>query len=209
MKNIWVNGVMGVVVGDTLGMPVQFMDRNELKMNPVKTMEGYGTYHMPPGTWSDDSSMTLATLASISEKGEIDYADIMERFYKWLFFGEYTPAGKAFDQGNTCVEAICRYVKENDYRTCGKKGELANGNGALMRIMPVCLYAYEKVWSEEWNLKKALECVHQTAALTHNHLRSNMACGIYYFMVKHIIEDDGTLLERLQSGIRWKNVYLK
>jgi len=201
MKNIWVNGMMGLVVGDALGMPVQFMDRAEVKKRPVKTMEGYGTYHMPPGTWSDDSSMALATLDSIRVNGEVNYSDIMERFYKWLFLGEYTPAGKAFDQGNTCVEAICKYVRESDYKTCGKTGEMANGNGALMRIMPACLYAYEKVYSQEWDVKQVLECVHQVSALTHNHLRSKMACGIYFFMIKNIIDGCGSLLERLQKGM--------
>lgn len=147
-EKMWINGIMGVVVGDILGMPVQFAARSDLKINPVKTVEGYGTYNMPPGTWSDDSSMTLATLDSIREKGEVDYPDIMERFVKWLFSGEYTPAGKAFDQGNTCVEAICNYVKGKDYKTCGKTGEWANGNGSLMRIMPVCLYAYKKLEAE-------------------------------------------------------------
>ena len=192
---------MGVVVGDALGMPVQFVDRVELKNNPVETMEGYGTYNMPPGTWSDDSSMALATLDSIRKKGDIDYSDIMERFVKWNFYGEYTPAGKAFDQGNTCMEAICNFVRDKNYKTCGKTGEWANGNGALMRIMPVCLYAYEKVARKEWELKQAVECVHQTSALTHNHLRSKMACGIYYFMISNIIEGSGTLQERLQSGV--------
>ena len=72
---------------------------------------------------------------------------------------------------------------------------------ALGRIMPACLYAYEKVLSKEWDLKQALECVHQISALTHNHLRSKMACGIYYFMMKHIIEGCGSLLERLQNGV--------
>ena len=201
MKNIWVNGMMGVVVGDALGMPVQFAKREELRINPVKTMEGYGTYNMPPGTWSDDSSMALATLDSIREKGEVDYSDIMDRFAGWLFSGEYTPAGEAFDQGITCQEAISNYVRGKDYRTCGKTGEWANGNGALMRIMPACLYVYEKVLKEEWNVKQALECVHQISALTHNHLRSKMACGIYYFMMKSIIEGDGSLPERLQNGI--------
>ena len=201
MKNIWVNGMMGVVVGDALGMPVQFANRVELKINPVKTMEGYGTYNMPPGTWSDDSSMALATLDSIREHGEVNYSDIMERFVKWLFFGEYTPAGKTFDQGNTCVEAIYNYVREKDYRTCGKTGEYANGNGALMRIMPACLYAYEKVLSEEWNVNQALECIHQISALTHNHLRSKIACGIYYFMIKNIMGGCQSLLERLQNGV--------
>lgn len=201
MKKIWVNGMMGVVVGDALGVPVQFANRVDLKINPVKTMEGYGVYHMPPGTWSDDSSMALATLDSIRENGGVNYSDICERFCDWLFLGEYTPAGKTFDQGNTCVEAIGNYVREKNYRTCGKTGEWANGNGALMRIMPACLYAYEKVLREEWDEKQALECVHQISALTHNHLRSKMACGIYYFMMKHIIESDGSLSERLQNGI--------
>ena len=73
MKNIWVNGMMGIVVGDALGMPVQFMHREEVKNRPGKTMEGYGTYNMPPGTWSDDSSMALATLDSMREKHGIDY----------------------------------------------------------------------------------------------------------------------------------------
>ena len=201
MKKIWVNGMMGVVVGDALGVPVQFSRRVELKINPVKTMEGYGCYNMPPGTWSDDSSMALATLASMRECGEVNYSDIMERFVRWLFFGEYTPAGITFDQGNTCVEAIENYIRKKDYKTCGKTGEWANGNGALMRIMPACLYAYEKVLHEEWDVKQALECVHQISALTHNHLRSKMACGIYYFMIKNIIEGDGSLLERLQNGV--------
>lgn len=55
-NNIWLNGMMGVVLGDALGMPVQFLPRADLKKNPVTTMEGYGTYNMPPGTWSDDIS---------------------------------------------------------------------------------------------------------------------------------------------------------
>ena len=60
---------MGVVIGDALGCPVQFIDRAELASGPVDDMEGYGTYNMPEGTWTDDSSMTLALLASIREKG--------------------------------------------------------------------------------------------------------------------------------------------
>lgn len=201
MKNIWREGIMGLVVGDALGMPVQFSDREERKKNPVKTMEGYGTYNMPPGTWSDDSSMALATLASIRENKGIHYDDIMKRFVNWTLHGEYTPAGQAFDQGKTCMEAILNYARGMDYKSCGKTGERANGNGALMRIMPVCLYAYEKVKAGEWDLEEAIACVHQVSALTHNHLRSRMACGIYYFMICNIIEKEGSLKERLQSGV--------
>ena len=201
MKNIWLEGIMGLVVGDALGMPVQFVEREELKENPVQTMEGWGTYNMPPGTWSDDSSMALATLASIREKGSIDIDDIMKRFMNWTMYGEYTPDGQAFDQGRTCMEAIFNYARGMDYKSCGKTGERANGNGALMRIIPVCLYAYEKRKAGEWSVEEAIACVHQVSALTHNHLRSQMACGIYFFMVSSILDTQGDLIQRLQAGI--------
>ena len=72
---------MGLVVGDALGVPVEFQDRENLRLNPVKDMRGYGTYNQPPGTWSDDSSMTLALLDSL-KKG-LDYEDIMDKFLSW------------------------------------------------------------------------------------------------------------------------------
>jgi len=206
-KNIWIDGMMGLVVGDALGVPVQFANREELKINPVKTMEGYGVYFMPPGTWSDDTSMALATLDSIREQEEVSFDDIMEKFVEWLRFGAYTPAGKAFDMGETCVEAIERYERGEDYSLCGKTGEMANGNGALMRIMPVCLYAYERVISGEWQDNHAIELVHQVSALTHNHLRSKIACGIYYFCVRNVIEGSGSLFERLDNGIQEACLY--
>lgn len=55
-----------------------------------------------------------------------------------------------------------------------------NGNGALMRIMPACLYAYVQLKNGEATLEEAVEYVHQVSALTHNHMRSKMACGIYF-----------------------------
>ena len=201
INNIWLNGMMGVVLGDALGMPVQFLSRADLKKNPVKTMEGYGTYNMPPGTWSDDSSMALATLFSLKERGAVDYDDIMKRFVDWWYNGEYTPAGRSFDIGNTCMGAINEYIRTGDYQKCGKNGERANGNGALMRIMPMCLYTYEKVSRDEWTVMKALKQIHQMSALTHNHLRSKMACGIYFFMVCRLIHKNGTLQECLQAGM--------
>lgn len=201
MKNMWINGIMGVVIGDVLGMPVQFVHREQLKNTPITQVEGYGTYNMPPGTWSDDSSMTIATLDSIREKKSIDYDDIMYRFIGWTAKGEYTPSGKAFDQGNTCMEAICNYARSQDYKTCGKTGEWANGNGALMRIMPVCLYSYVQHKNGKITLEEAVEYVHQVSALTHNHLRSKIACGIYFFMVQAILDNGETLMERLQKGM--------
>ena len=57
----YLGAILGLVVGDALGVPVEFKYRKELKENPVTDMRAYGTHHQPAGTWSDDSSMMIAT----------------------------------------------------------------------------------------------------------------------------------------------------
>jgi len=208
-KNIWLNGMMGLVVGDALGCPVQFMSREEIKdrhRGPVTGMEAGGAYNMPKGTWTDDSSMALATMTSIIEQGEINPADIMMRFVRWDLKGEYTPFGEAFDQGNTCTKAIYRFIKKPDVRTCGSTGEYANGNGALMRILPVCLYYYDKQKTDCISDDEVINGIHITSGLTHNHLRSQMCCGMYYFLVRSILDgigkaDGDSLITLLQKGV--------
>ena len=201
MKNIWLTGIMGLVVGDALGLPVQFSTREEMKAKPVKGMEGYGVFNVPEGSWSDDGSMALATLCSLLEKDGVDYEDIMGRFADWHFKGEYTPFGYAYDQGRTCLDAIYSYAKGADAYHCGQTGERSNGNGSLMRILPVCLYAYEQEKKGAVKEDEALDMVHKVSALTHAHLRSQMACGIYYFLVKAVLNGEGSLQERLQKGV--------
>ncbi len=199
-RNIWLDGMMGVVVGDALGCPVQFMSREEIrdrKGGPVTGMESGGVYHMPEGTWTDDSSMALAAQDSIRELGGVDLEDIMTRFVDWYEDGEYTPFGEAFDMGNTCSMAIERFEQEKDPMTCGGRSEHSNGNGSLMRIMPVCLHVYEKGFPEA----EAVKMVHEVSGLTHNHLRAKIACGLYYFCVKEILDGEGSLNDRLQSGL--------
>lgn len=200
MRNIWLDGMMGVVVGDALGCPVQFMRREEIANRPegkVTGMEAGGVYEMPQGTWTDDSSMALAALDSIRELGVIDLEDIMTGFVDWYEDGEYTPFGESFDMGNTCSTAIEKYECNRDVKTCGGTTVHSNGNGSLMRIMPACLYAYEKGLPDD----EAVKTVHEVSGLTHNHLRSKIACGLYYFCVKEILDGEGGLNERLQTGL--------
>lgn len=204
-KNIWLDGMMGLVTGDALGVPVQFLSREKIKNRPegpLTGMESDGTYGMPAGTWSDDSSMALATLNSIIMKKKVDPFDIMQQFVRWEGEGEYTPYGQAFDEGTTCLNAIYRFYRDQDINDCGIKEENANGNGALMRIMPACLYYYVKGSDDAG----AIKGIHQVGGLTHNHLRSKMCCGFYYFMVKEILdginaEEKPGLLSLLQKGI--------
>ena len=197
--NIWLNGIMGVVVGDALGCPVQFESRKEVARHPVTDMRGYGTFNLPEGSWTDDSSLTIALLESIRRIGKIDLDDIMENFMKWLYNGDFTPYGQSYDIGRGTMQAIDRYSRNRNAKKCGG-GEEWN-NGSLMRILPACIYCNVMETSGIYSDCDAIDVIHSVGGLTHAHIRSNIACGLYFFMVKQILIGEGPLQERMQEGL--------
>lgn len=89
---------MGVAVGDALGLPAQFYSRKVLDKYPlVKMVESEeGT----AGTYSDDTAMTLCTLASFTENNwQLDLQDIMNRFIDWYGHGYMAVNHKTIDVG--------------------------------------------------------------------------------------------------------------
>lgn len=118
--------VYGSAVGDALGVPFEFRPRDSFECTG---MVGYGTYNQPAGTWSDDTSMTIATCESIMWNEAIDLGDLLNNFRSWLYKGAFTPFGYAFDKGNTTQVAI-----RQGY---GLTDEYSKGNGSLMRIAPL------------------------------------------------------------------------
>ena len=78
------SGIIGFAVGDALGVPVEFLHRDILQKHPINEMIGYGSHNVPEGTWSDDTSLIVATMDSIKENGNINFADIMYKFTEWM-----------------------------------------------------------------------------------------------------------------------------
>ena len=181
-KDRVIGGLVGVCVGDALGVPVEFVSRDKLRLNPIKDMVGYGTHNQPPGTWSDDSSLTLCLAESLC-KG-FDIHDIANKFIKWLYEGYWTPYGETFDIGNTTYIAISRLKSGVNPLDAGPKDEFSNGNGSLMRILPLSFYL-EKMKKEE-----QFEITHKVSRITHGHLRSQMACGIYIQIAINLLKED-------------------
>ena len=200
MKNIYRDGVLGVVCGDALGCPVQFETREEVAQHPITGMRGHGTFDLPEGSWTDDSSLTLATLSSISEEGTVSVTRIADNFVRWLEHGEFTPYGYAYDIGRGCYWGIKSYEISGNPKS-GWNREDNNGNGSLMRIMPACLACYELEKNGLANEEEAVAEIENVSAITHGHQRAKIACVIYYFMVKEILGGNGSLIQRLQEGI--------
>lgn len=65
--NKYLGAIFGLIVGDALGVPAEFKSRANMKDDPVTDMIGYGTHNQPAGTWSDDSSMVIATMEWLGE----------------------------------------------------------------------------------------------------------------------------------------------
>lgn len=170
------DGIIGHAIGDAMGVPVEFCIREKLLNNPVTDMIGYGSHPVPEGFWSDDTSMEIALIDSFISNGKFDYDDIMKKFCNWVNYGEYTPSGKVFDIGKTCLRAIKRYAYDNIKPIeCGLTSLNSNGNGSLMRILPVAYYCYYKKLKENeiYNLVKDI------SSLTHGHEISILGCYIY------------------------------
>lgn len=184
------DGIIGHAIGDAMGVPVEFRDRQDLLKSPVTDMMGYGTYSVPAGTWSDDTSMEIATIDSFIEKGSFECENIMEKFSEWLNYGKYTPNGKAFGVGRTCVQAIRRYKQGFKSLECGLSNIESNGNGSLMRILPVAYYCYHK----KLNYQEIYNLVKDISSLTHGHEISVLGCYIYVNYVIKLLDTSDKFL---------------
>ena len=156
----------------------------------IEEMTGYGTYNVPKGTWSDDTSMTLATMDSIVEKGKIDTEDIAKKFIKWFRNNEYTATGNRFDIGRTTIQALAKYELNLDKAiNCGQTGIMDNGNGSLMRMLPIAYYIYYKGIKDS---REIYEIIKEVSSITHAHEISILGCYIYVNLVIQLLNGENS-----------------
>lgn len=182
MENKIQSGLFGLAVGDALGVPVEFYSRSHLKENPVFEMIGFGTHYQPAGTWSDDSSLAFCLAESLC-KG-YDLSDIARNFVKWYSTELWTPHGKVFDIGIATRNAIHNIAKGHEPELCGGFEEKDNGNGSLMRILPLVFYLHK-----EKDVEVIYKKVKEVSSITHAHFRSGFACFIYVVYALEILND--------------------
>lgn len=195
-----------LVIGDSLGVLVEFKARDSFL---VTDMEGYGTYNQPPGTWSDDTSLTLALIEHLYEKS--DLSDLMEKYVAYRE-GYLTPHGVCFDIGIATNQAIERYLLGNSPKDCGGNSEFDNGNGALMRLSPLAVILFNQ--SDGYNRAKMIECY---SKITHSHPRSIVASILYIEVLLGLLESNSfkdallhaklTAEEVLSSNLDYQNEY--
>ncbi len=171
--------LFGVAVGDALGVPVEFKSRETLDLEPVKDMVGYGTFDQPPGTWSDDASLTFC-LAEALTIG-LDLKEISKNILNWYTNNLWTATGCVFDVGNGTLHAIEMLKRGVQPDLAGRTDENSNGNGSLMRILPLVFH------KKDLPIGKRFEVTMKVGSITHGHIRSTIACFYYLELAREII----------------------
>ncbi len=170
--------LLGLAVGDALGVPVEFQSRAARRLDPVVTMRAYGTHHQPAGTWSDDASLTFCLAQALADSFTVGRT--AEYCRRWYCENLWTPHGSVFDIGITTREALNRLQADDDLILAGGTDEYSNGNGALMRILPLAFYQVEAP------LKARFQLLRDVSAITHGHIRSAVACWLYLEVARHL-----------------------
>lgn len=194
-RNIYKDILFGVAIGDALGVPVEFNSRQTIALNPVTDIKGFGTYNLPAGTFSDDSSLTFCLAEALTQ--EFNLQKIGDNFVAWLNNNYWTPRGHVFDVGIATSQAIRRLQKGCKPELAGGMDVSDNGNGSLMRILPLLVYVKDKEFTDRYQITK------QVSSITHGHIRSIIACFYYLEFARQIINgvDKFQIYTNLQSEI--------
>lgn len=189
------SALFGVAVGDALGVPVEFKSRENILKNPVTDMIGYGTYNLPPGTFSDDSSMTFCLAEALTQ--DFDLNQIAQNFVKWYHENFWAARGEVFDIGIATREAINKIAQGKKPEFAGSTDASSNGNGSLMRILPLLFYIKNLPISERYEITK------KVSSITHGHIRSVISCFYYLEFARKILlgKDKFEIYQKLQTEI--------
>ncbi len=185
-KTIVTNCMLGLAVGDAMGVPYEFMRRDQAEAAmELEHMSAKGYYHhQPAGAWSDDTAMALASMDSLTRAEGFDPEDMMSAFLDWYLRAAYTSTGETFGVGGTVNRALCSYMNGTPAMSCGRGGIRDNGNGSLMRIAPISLWlAYDKRLRDE-----EIQLISEASAITHSHEISKLGCLIYTDFLEALID---------------------
>jgi ADP-ribosylglycohydrolase len=170
-------GLVGLLVGDALGVPYEFRAARDLppfEQIDLQPPTGFARSHarVPPGTWSDDGAQALCLLASLLHCGQIDLRDFANRLVNWRDYGYLAVDGDVFDVGIQTAYAIQALRDGADPMQSSPVDERRNGNGSLMRVLPLAL------WHAGGDAELMRDAALQSLP-THAHPRAHVACAFY------------------------------
>ena len=179
-------GLVGLLVGDALGVPYEFTPANAIPPAPAIEMvppaDFPRTYAgLPPGTWSDDGAQALCLLASLLHADRFDPADFAGRLVNWYEHGYLAVDGRVFDVGIQTAEALRRVRSGVPPLAAGGTADRGKGNGSLMRVLPLVLW-------HRGDDAAMVRDAHDQSRVTHGHPTVQACCALYCLWARRIAE---------------------
>lgn len=170
-------GLHGLLIGDAMGVPYEFHPAARIPALPLVDMvppQDFPRAHpaTPPGTWSDDGAQALCLLESLLECDGLQLEDFALRMLRWFEDGHLAVDARVFDVGLQTQRAFRALREGAAADVSGPAGENANGNGSLMRVLPLVLWHR----SDDADL---IGCAAQQSLPTHGHPRAQVCCAMY------------------------------
>lgn len=179
MNNLNKDILLGTAIGDALGLPIQFLEREVVAKNPITTMEGLDQFNIPAGTWSDNTSLSFCLAESLCNGYDLN--DIINKFTKWMYEDYWTPANETFDINYINYFAIVNLRNNGSPHVAGIDNKRGNRDESLMRILPLVPYILNM---EEENRFRIIK---EISSLTYRHSRSILACiALCEFAIQYI-----------------------
>jgi ADP-ribosyl-[dinitrogen reductase] hydrolase len=141
IQNSYRGSFVGLAIGDTLGMAVEFEIRGNFE--PLTKPEAGGPFDLPLGHWTDDTSMALCLADSLIEQNGYNSYDVMNKYTAWRDDGYRSSIGVCFDIGNQVNTAINEFNQIGSAIVPVNKNRLSSaGNGSIMRLAPIVIASH-------------------------------------------------------------------
>lgn len=185
--DVRIAGLVGLLVGDALGVAFEFKKPEQIPSRDQIEMQTSDTFRrshagVPVGTYSDDGAQGLCLLATLLECGKFSLTDFASRLLRWYDDGYLAVDGEVFDIGIQTAEALNRLRDGVSPREAGGASVMDNGNGSLMRTLPLAL------WHKGTD-DALVRDAHLQSLPTHGHARSLVACAFYCLVARGYMQE--------------------
>ncbi len=179
LRNRCVGAIVGFAVGDALGMPAEFLSREQIRRYYGKPISCYTKAHpghacdfLPPASYTDNTQTMLATAECLIECGKMDPARQADALVSWYLntVPHRTPS--------TANLRACKHLSTG--RPWNKSGVFSSGCSAAMRMTPIGLYFSR---FPETLTRAAAD----NAIITHNEPRARAAAVSVAYLISRLL----------------------
>jgi len=168
--------LLGTMVGDALGMPVEGWDSSDIR-HQFGTLREMTEARLGRGTYTDDTEMMIALADSLVRKGGIDSEDLAQSFLRF-FHPE-----RGYGAGTTGVLRLLRDGVPWQEATKMVFPGGSFGNGCAMRTAPVGAFYFQ----DPQKLKNA---AYAQSDVTHSHPLAREGTYLQSLAIARLIRDD-------------------